>query len=40
MAALRANGNEFDVARSGEVMEEIGSDVARKPRRKGRTEVA
>ena len=40
LAELRANGNEFDVARSSEVIEEIGSDRARKSRRKRGTEVA
>jgi hypothetical protein len=40
LAELRANGNEFDVARSSEVIGEIGSDETRKPSRKRGTEVA
>jgi DNA-binding MarR family transcriptional regulator len=40
LAELRANGNEFDVARSSEVIDEIGADETRKPSRKRRTEVA
>ena len=43
LAELRANGNEFDVARSSDVIEEVGSRQARKSGgngRKGRFEVA
>jgi DNA-binding MarR family transcriptional regulator len=43
LAELRANGNEFDVDRSSEVIEEVGSRQARKSGRngrKGRFEVA
>jgi DNA-binding MarR family transcriptional regulator len=43
LAELRASGNEFDVERSNEVIEEVGSRQARKRgrnRRKGRFEVA
>jgi DNA-binding MarR family transcriptional regulator len=43
LAELRANGNEFDVERSNEVIEEVGSRQARKRgrnRRKSRFEVA
>jgi hypothetical protein len=40
LAELRANGNEFDVARSSEVIDEIGSDGTPKPGRKHRPEVA
>jgi len=43
LAELRASGNEFDVERSNEVVEEVGSREARKrgrDRRKGRSEVA
>jgi DNA-binding MarR family transcriptional regulator len=40
LAELRANGNEFDVARSSEVIDEIGSDGTQKPGRKHRPEVA
>jgi DNA-binding MarR family transcriptional regulator len=43
LAVLRASGNEFDVDRSGEVIEEVGSRQARKSggtRRKSRFEVA
>jgi DNA-binding MarR family transcriptional regulator len=43
LAQLRVSGNEFDVERSGEVIEEVSSRGARnsgRSRRKGRTEVA
>ncbi|HEX3334670.1 MAG TPA: MarR family winged helix-turn-helix transcriptional regulator [Acidimicrobiales bacterium] len=40
LAELRANGNEFDVERSNEVIDEIGSDGAAKRGRKRRSEVA
>jgi DNA-binding MarR family transcriptional regulator len=40
LAELRASGNEFDVERSIEVVEEVGSRQARKRGRKGRSEVA
>jgi DNA-binding MarR family transcriptional regulator len=40
LAQLRASGNEFDVERSSEVIEEIGSGGPAKRARKGRTEVA
>jgi DNA-binding MarR family transcriptional regulator len=43
LAVLRASGNEFDVDRSGELIEEVGSRQARKSkgnRRKSRFEVA
>lgn len=43
LAVLRANGNEFDVDRSSDVIEEVGSRQARKSGgngRKGRFEVA
>ena len=43
LAELRANGNEFDVDRSSDVIEEVGSRQARKSGgngRKGRFEVA
>ena len=40
LAELRANGNEFDVRRSSEVIDEIGSDGTGKRRRKRRPEVA
>jgi DNA-binding MarR family transcriptional regulator len=43
LAELRANGNEFDVERSSDVIEEVGSRQARKSGRngrKGRFEVA
>jgi DNA-binding MarR family transcriptional regulator len=43
LAELRANGNEFDVERSREVIEEVGSRQARKPasgRRKRQDDVA
>ncbi len=36
LAVLRASGNEFDVDRSGGVIEEVGSRQARKSRRNGR----
>ena len=36
LAVLRASGNEFDVDRSGEVIEEVGSRQARKSGGKGR----
>ncbi len=42
LAELRANGNEFDVARSSDVIEEVGSRQARKSGgngRKGRVET-
>jgi DNA-binding MarR family transcriptional regulator len=40
LAELRASGNEFDVDRSNEVIEGMGSDAGRRRRRKGRPEVA
>ena len=40
LTQLRANGNEFDVERSSDVMEEVASRSARKRGRKGRFEVA
>jgi DNA-binding MarR family transcriptional regulator len=40
LTELRANGNEFDVTRSNEVIEEVGSRGAPKRGRKGRSEVA
>jgi DNA-binding MarR family transcriptional regulator len=43
LAILRVSGNEFDVDRSGEVIEEVGTRQARKSggdRRKNRSEVA
>jgi DNA-binding MarR family transcriptional regulator len=43
LAQLRSSGNEFDVGRSEEVLEDVTSRAARKPGRngrKGRTEVA
>jgi DNA-binding MarR family transcriptional regulator len=40
LAELRASGNEFDVQRSKEVVEEVGSRQARKRGRNGRFEVA
>ena len=40
LAELRAGGNEFDVERSNEVIEELGSRHAPKRGRKGRAEVA
>jgi DNA-binding MarR family transcriptional regulator len=40
LAELRASGNEFDVERSNEVIEELGSRHAPKRARKGRAEVA
>jgi DNA-binding MarR family transcriptional regulator len=36
LAELRASGNEFDVERSNEVVERVGSRAARKGRRNGR----
>ena len=36
LAVLRASGNEFDVDRSGEVIEEVGSRQARKSGGNGR----
>ena len=39
LAELRASGNEFDVDRSGEVIEEVGSRQARRRRRSGQSEV-
>ena len=36
LAELRASGNEFDVERSNEVIEEVGSRQARKRGRNGR----
>jgi DNA-binding MarR family transcriptional regulator len=40
LAELRASGNEFDVDRSNEVIEGMGSDGGGGRRRKGRPEVA
>ena len=40
LAELRANGNEFDVEHSDEVVEEVGSRQANKRGRDGRFEVA
>jgi DNA-binding MarR family transcriptional regulator len=40
LAVLRATGNEFDVERSDEVIEELGARHPRKRGRKGRAEVA
>ncbi|HWD55618.1 MAG TPA: MarR family transcriptional regulator [Acidimicrobiales bacterium] len=40
LAQLRTSGNEFDVERSEEVLEDVTSRGASKPRRKGRSEVA
>jgi DNA-binding MarR family transcriptional regulator len=40
LAVLRASGNEFDVDRSGEVIEKVGSRRSPKNGRKNRSEVA
>jgi DNA-binding MarR family transcriptional regulator len=40
LAELRSSGHEFDVERSNEVIEELGSREARKRGGKGRFEVA
>jgi DNA-binding MarR family transcriptional regulator len=40
LAVLRVSGNEFDVARSNEVIEEVGSRAAGRRGRKNRSEVA
>jgi DNA-binding MarR family transcriptional regulator len=40
LAVLRASGNEFDVERSDEVIEEVGSRTAGRRGRKNRSEVA
>jgi DNA-binding MarR family transcriptional regulator len=40
LAELRSSGHEFDIERSNEVIEELGSREARKRGRKGRFEVA
>ena len=40
MAELRASGNEFDVERSNEVLEEVGARGAGTRGRKSRSEVA
>jgi DNA-binding MarR family transcriptional regulator len=39
LAQLRASGNEFDVERSNEVIEEVGSRQARRHGRSGKSEV-
>ena len=39
LAQLRASGNEFDVERSNEVIEEVGSRQARRSGRSGQSEV-
>ncbi len=39
LAELRASGNEFDVARSNEVIEEVGSRQERRRGRSGKSEV-